>query len=820
MKKITKSIFSLMVFAILLLTGLLVPQEAKAAANIDIKVQYGIDGKYKLGKSIPLSFDITNSDKDIQGELQVEISQQNNTYILYSQSVNLPSGSKKHVVLSVPINNGSPDIVIRLNSNNKKVYEKSLRIGNGRIPEGNLMVGVLSDDYNSLSYLAKVTAELNPNSANTMVLKGINNGTNNKVTINSTVVKVDQNTISSNEKSIECLDVLVINNFDTSKLSKEQYAVLKAWVENGGMLIIGTGPGYQKTLSLFKNNNFINGEIGSISKISTQQFNDKLGLTGQAPLSLDVLSMKINDGKVIMAEGNEALITAIDKSNGRIVLCNFDLGLEPMVSWANNTALWKSLYSQLLPKSYQMYAADVYNNGQYYMAQESVQNTWGLKTPTAKGMGIALTIYVLIIGPLGYLLLKKLNKRNLLWGIVPALSIVFAVIIYCIGSPTRITSEFINRVDFVDLNSDGSSKIQSYLGFVTPRKGDLKIEETTSEKLSPLFGDNNGGYNNPSYAKLGLEVYYEGDKTYYQYKNAAPFQSNLMTTSMEKENYGKLDSKLQYFSGNLSGTISNNLDSDLENVYVVTSSGVWDAGAIKKGQNAAINGNSKFYRSIGEVVNYFNVNMNNNNGADAAVKRQTVSLLNMFSQNMMMNASLNGSNTSNYIVAIKRDKIVSKFKINGKAADEYRTSVINTPVNIDFIKDGKAEYPYGYFTPTVLKQDGQGGYDEQNSYIMGSINLDLSYSFPAELQVDQITIKELSPTNNYNGATKFNGEYYILNVKDNKYDKIDFKNNEAVISDLSSYLSNNEIKVNVRNNSNNNGGPSILPGLSVKGRVK
>ena len=68
-----------------------------------------------------------------------------------------------------------------------------------------------------------------------------------------------------------------------------------------------------------------------------------------------------------------------------------------------------------------------------------------LDAPGADVVGLFLLAYVLILVPINYLVLKRLDKKEWAWVTVPALVAVFAVTTYGVGYAAKGSSVFVNR---------------------------------------------------------------------------------------------------------------------------------------------------------------------------------------------------------------------------------------------------------------------------------------------------------------------------------------------------------------------------------------
>ena len=71
-------------------------------------------------------------------------------------------------------------------------------------------------------------------------------------------VSLSEELIENNPKSLDIIDMIIINNYDTAKLTEDSVNKLNRWIDNGGTLIVGTGENYKKVLGGI-NGKIING---------------------------------------------------------------------------------------------------------------------------------------------------------------------------------------------------------------------------------------------------------------------------------------------------------------------------------------------------------------------------------------------------------------------------------------------------------------------------------------------------------------------------------------------------------------------------------
>src|SRR5262249_15657737 len=131
---------------------------------------------------------------------------------------------------------------------------------------------------------------------------------------------------------------------------------------------------------------------------------------------------------------------------GRVVLVGFDLDLAPFTEWPGQKAFWIKLMTELVP---QLLAAPVPQNVQFNPRsglvsdrppeltndlQRSLEPFDALPVFSFAWVALFILIYILIVGPLDYFLLKRFFKRlELTWITFPLIAIVVSVLAYLIA---------------------------------------------------------------------------------------------------------------------------------------------------------------------------------------------------------------------------------------------------------------------------------------------------------------------------------------------------------------------------------------------------
>ena len=75
--------------------------------------------------------------------------------------------------------------------------------------------------------------------------------------------------------------------------------------------------------------------------------------------------------------------------------------------------------------------------------------------PSLRKYAVVLFIYVVMVSWILYFVLRKKDKLEWTWGLVPALALIFALIIYGMGVATRITAPFITYARIIEWTGEG-----------------------------------------------------------------------------------------------------------------------------------------------------------------------------------------------------------------------------------------------------------------------------------------------------------------------------------------------------------------------------
>jgi hypothetical protein len=165
---------------------------------------------------------------------------------------------------------------------------------------------------------------------------------------------------------------------------------------------------------------------------------------------LQTATGKLRDGKVLIGDDSAPLGIIARRGRGQITVLMFSPELEPFLSWRHRSHFWAKMTA--LPP--EMLTSEQYNQG----AGPSIDGVFGAmidsrqvrKLPVG-WLLLLLLAYLVVIGPLDYYWLKKINRQMLTWITFPAYVALFSVLIYFIGYKLRAGETEWNELHLVDV---------------------------------------------------------------------------------------------------------------------------------------------------------------------------------------------------------------------------------------------------------------------------------------------------------------------------------------------------------------------------------
>ncbi len=161
---------------------------------------------------------------------------------------------------------------------------------------------------------------------------------------------------------------------------------------------------------------------------------------------------------------------------GRVILLGTDLAVEEFRGWEGSPPLW----SRLMPTGALFEAAfgvGMPDRDQTAGSMSQALNTIpALEVPPAELLLAVIVGYILLIGPVSYLVLRRLDRRELAWITAPVLVLVFSACSYGIGVSLKGSDVIVNQIAVVRSSTAGSTaSVETYAGVFSPSDTSLDV---------------------------------------------------------------------------------------------------------------------------------------------------------------------------------------------------------------------------------------------------------------------------------------------------------------------------------------------------------
>ena len=260
---------------------------------------------------------------------------------------------------------------------------------------------------------------------------------------------------------LSVLQFLVIDDYDTTQLSKRAISNIKIWVNSGGILIIGTGPAMDKTFCEF-DHSMIDITIGNGGVASVPTYYGNYNMQTGDNEYLDCADLKYGHSYSSNVQSfalwnTYSFYDLPEKSCGRGIVCVYPFAL------GDSKLSTDYIISQCeTPIVYNNNSNYGYNglNGIAGRMDDIFEDFQGQGSVNVVLLSIIICLYVVIVGPVLYLILKKINKREKMWVIIPAISVFTVLLVYIISRTFGISERGLYSVRVL---ADSNSKEQTFI---------------------------------------------------------------------------------------------------------------------------------------------------------------------------------------------------------------------------------------------------------------------------------------------------------------------------------------------------------------------
>lgn len=542
-----------------------------AAPDLHVSVKTGLDQKTKEGKGAPIVFTIENKGTAFTGDLIVNTGEGSAGGLGQSISLAVGEGERQTVTMIVDAFQ-DPRTYGYSVKKNIFFYENGWRTGeeikhsgtqlitSATLPEQTLFIAGLADNIDRLSSFK----DLN--------LKG-REGTQ---LLNLT--KQDQPPLPAEKGGWDAVDIIAVDGFSIADLSRKQQDAMLEWVQAGGTLLIGGSQNISAEAGIFSS--LLPLDMKESKEFKPSLFNDKF--KDSVP---GFKAELLPEGNILLQHEDTILAATHHVGSGMVLQTSFSIGSESFRTSAGVKAFWTELLNksgqQLKQRTSPMYYTPPTQDLLFTVGETNeIFPSFRVSTPLLFGI---IVVYIILVIPILYFLLRKKDKREHAWWIIPVIAVVVSFAIFAYGGKDRLGKSQLQHSAVYLIEPDNSLSGYFAESLLTDKSGEFAFSiqkpttVTTNSTMNPIFGSSIPAHENAILEKGATEEMLS-------FRNLGFWNVASIFGQTELEAIGSFDANLKLEDKQLTGTITNNFPFSVNDVSILSGSKTIELGSIRAGE--------------------------------------------------------------------------------------------------------------------------------------------------------------------------------------------------------------------------------------------
>ncbi|MFD1929045.1 hypothetical protein ACFSFY_13460 [Sporosarcina siberiensis] len=794
---------SALVFVLLAVIMVLPGVNASAAPDLKVSVTTGFDGKSKYDKGAPAQIKIENSGTAFSGDLVIDIQSSYNLGSGRAIPLDIESGESKTISLVMPSSEdhyghgfGSGAV--------KRIflYEGGWEKGKELKHKGAQQFSPASYGFDS-AFVFMFTNNIDRLSA---LKKAKGTQFNNAQYIDGS--KIDGSILPDELLGWEMIDIIVMDEYPLADLPQQKQEALLAWVRSGGKLFIGSSDNINTEVGIFSE--YLPLKLGDRNELDPGLLNNWAN-TEEFSSPIPSFKASLAEGaKSILSDGDATYIASSEVGTGVIYQTAFSFGDDPISKMEGMPALWETLIDlggfSIQPHYNQMnQSLGMLSNHVGYTNE--IFPSFKVSAPLLSGI---ILLYIILIIPILYFILKKKDKREYTWWIIPLVAVVTSIAIFGYGAKDRIGRAQIQHTAVVNAQLDGKAKGYFAEAILSNKSGDYTFTSGADTTLTAsvkqdLFGNNSQLLHNRAMVEKDVAA------SSIHLRNVGYWNVASAYGETTFDEVGQLLVDLTVSNKKLVGTIQNDYPFGLTDVAIWSGSKLLPIGDIGPGETVEVEEALKlsFLLSASPMNNnYMGQPQINNDDLMEMRKEGTLQFLSELIQESKTPILIAYTDTQLIPVEVEKNKTTLSA-----------LTLISQPFEVEMELEGELTLEPGMMDMSIVSEDGNMEPD------MYDFQMNIGYfSEAVYLQKWKIGEKFLESNINWTSldVTKIQKELYDLSVLNHKTGLFEVQPSGKVkiTENPSNYISpQGEIDIQIVFHKSREGNEASIPELRLTGEV-
>lgn len=838
----------LYLIGVLLLLVFLLAACGKKESQLSVDVTIGFDHSVKVASENPVTVSVTNNGKEFSGEIQCIINKNSGESIIYAKEIQVPQGSTKEIHMMIPFYTIQKKVDFRVVSKGKRLYQEDIAV-NKFISPNQPIVAVISDQPDNYRYLNSIRYNyFNKGNTNEYYNQMQSQSTPDQEVevIEPIMFYFDTFEEISRFENYEFFNYMFIGDNKNLVVNEATETKLLNWINKGNTLLFETGEDYQKLYS-FLPKSITNFNVETIETINqailtmTMPFSHAIG----APIDMKNTFVYEVDGITI------GLYTQIGQ--GQIVNVLIDLSSGLYKNWQFKSQIYDEILAHGVGGQLSL-AGATYQDPNFIgnNLSDILNYIPNEKKPPYGIISLLLGIYIIFVGPILYLVLKQMDKRDYMWAAIPGSALFIILLLYVFGFGTRYEKPIMNSVSAIDF-VDGENRItvNTRFSIFNNKSGDLNIDWNNNEKIDLANDYNYYGNTNGAVPEISGKIT-ESNRMKYSIYSAPLWSKYDFDTSKVLPLEINQENKFVTFKlegDNIFVTLTNKTPFDLTTAYMQWGTALLYIGELNgyETKEYAFKKSDLFYDFYSFTSNLRGkYNLNFNNYSDDNIMNSNLNLFERISNNYNNGIVPQTGIDKITIKGINTSDIGYDVKVNESDVERFNRNIISIDTKVDFESGTQLSIPENFVMPSCYAGISDGNLSPRyasNNYD-GNINLSIyedtivefDYLLPTYLDIQTLELsvypmyleEDFYEKNGLGGQIQpiQNVTYEIFNVKEQVFEAITKLGTQFIVdkdtyTDAHTGLKLRVTLTGVHEDTIKYSGKVIqLPALAIEGKVK
>ncbi len=571
------------VFLVLLIGSIVFIPESSALAAPDLKVNVsaGIDGKAKEGKGAPIIIVIENSGTAFSGDLVIDVPNYFTTGSGEAIPLDIGAGETKTISLVIPNMTDMSNMYGGM-SNTKTIflYEGGWEKGKEIVHKGAQKV-TTTLFYDDSKFI--VTFTDNPDRLGALKNSRILHASNSQIISAS---KMGEPNLPEDAAGWGAADFIIIDEYPLADLSEKKQRALLGWVRSGGILIIGGSDNVKAEAGVFSDHLplTLKGSTEANPEVLNKWAGTK-GFEGKIPSYLS----ELNSGALSLLEDEGNVLVAYSQlGQGQVVQTAFSVGDDPIAKMDGMPALWGTLFDTTRHSNqWGQNRHDSPSNAIVHTVGSTNELFPSFKVSAPLIFGIII-FYIVLIIPVLYFILKRKDKREYTWWIIPSIAILTSIAIFAYGAKDRIGRAQIQHSAILNVEQDGSLSGYYAESILTNKSGDFTFSAPAETTLGASLPNNDPFSSSQGTIHKQAIVEKDAAGTTMHLRNIGYWNVGTVFGETRVEKKGEFDIQLNVTDKKLTGSVTNRFPFALTDVAIWSGTKLIPIGDLGPGETARV----------------------------------------------------------------------------------------------------------------------------------------------------------------------------------------------------------------------------------------